>query len=367
MNRSTTPDIPRVSRRDVISTLTTALAAVSLPGRSESPQSTGGTRGVVLYPFDLSLADWPERAAKAGLNTIALHAARRFDVLRDFIAGEDGRRFLAQCEKLGIAVEYELHAMGELLSRELYYKDPALFREDERGRRNPDANCCPHSAAALDIIAAKAVAWAKVFASTTRRFSYWPDDSAQWCRCDKCRDFSASDQALLVENRILTALRREVHPQAQLSHLSYHRTLEAPRRVKPEQGIFLEFAPIARDHTRPIADRETKARRPAAQAFEPVDNSGHLDVLESNLKVFGADTAQVLEYWLDVSMFSHWMRPAQALPWDEAICRADIAAYRECGIRHITTFATYIDADYAKLHGDPQAIIDAYGRALDAE
>ena len=24
------------------------------------------TRGVILYPFDLSLMDWPERAAKAG-------------------------------------------------------------------------------------------------------------------------------------------------------------------------------------------------------------------------------------------------------------------------------------------------------------
>jgi len=367
MNRTTTPDIAGVPRRDFISTLAAALAAASLPLRGEPSSAATGTRGVVLYPFDLSLVDWPERAAKAGLNTIALHAARRFDVLRDFITGADGRRFLAQCGKLGIAVEYELHAMGELLSRELYYKDPTLFRMDDRGRRNPDANCCPHSAAALDIIAAKAVGWAKVFAPTTRRFFYWPDDGAQWCRCEKCRDFSASEQALLVENRILTALRREVHPQAQLSHISYHRTLEAPRRVKPEPGIFLEFAPIARDYTRPITDRETRTRRTAAQPFEPVNNGGYLDILEANLKVFAADTAQVLEYWLDVSMFSRWTRPAQKLPWDEALCRADITAYRALGIRHITTFATFIDADYLKLHGDPQPLITAYGKALEAK
>jgi len=351
-----------LNRREFLATVSLAAAALPLRGVPAPPR--GGTRGVVLYPFDLSLRDWPARCAKAGLNTIGLHAARRLDVLRDFITSADGRRFLSECRTLRLAVEYELHAMGELLSRELYYKDPSLFRVDDRGKRNPDANCCPHSAAALDIIAAKAVAWAKVFAPTTHRYFHWPDDGAQWCRCGKCRDFSASEQALLVENHIVKALRRDVDPRAQLSHISYHHTLAAPARVKPETGIFLEFAPIARDYTRPISDREAKTRRSANQTFEPATNGGYLDILEANLKVFGADTAQVLEYWLDVSMFSRWTRPAQKLPWNEAVCRADIAAYRALGVRHITTFATFIDADYVKLHGDPQPAIEAYGAAL---
>lgn len=352
-----------LSRRQFL--LATTLAA-TLPLRSQaaSAASGAGTRGVVLYPFDLRLRDWPERCAKAGLNTIALHAARRFDVLRDFITGADGQHFLSRCRKLGLAVEYELHAMGELLSRELYYKDPSLFRMGDRGKRSADSNCCPHSTAALDIIAAKAVEWAKVFAPTTHRYFYWPDDGAQWCRCEQCRDFSASEQALIVENHIVKALRREVNPRAQLSHISYHHTLTAPARVKPEPGIFLEFAPIARDYTRPVTDREAKARRSGAQDPGPATNGGYLDILEANLKLFGTDTAQVLEYWLDVSMFSRWTRPAQKLPWNEAVCRADIAAYRALGVRHITTFATYIDADYVKLHGDPQPVIEAYGAAL---
>ena len=63
-------------------------------------------------------------------------------------------------------------------------------------------------------------------------------------------------------------------------------------------------------------------------------------------------------------MFSHWKRPAVKLPWNEAICRADIAAYRSLGVQHITTFATYIDADYVELHGDPQPVLDAYGATL---
>ncbi len=40
---------------------------------NRSPATLFDTRGVVLVPEDLSLADWPERAAGAGLTTISLH------------------------------------------------------------------------------------------------------------------------------------------------------------------------------------------------------------------------------------------------------------------------------------------------------
>ena len=347
-----------MTRRRFLATTAAALPALAFAQEESAP---AGTRGVVLYPFDLSLADWPDRCAKAGINTIGLHAARRLDVLRDFIAGADGRSFLSRCEKLGIAVEYELHAMGELLSRELYYKEPALFRMDENGKRNVDANCCPHSADALDIIAAKAAEWAKIFRPPTHRYFYWPDDGAQWCRCEKCRDFSASEQALLVENHILRALLAH-DAKATLAHISYSHTLAAPRRVKPEGGVFLEFAPIARNYARSIAERDAKTTHAAGP--DPQTNGGYLDILAENLRIFGVGHAQVLEYWLDVSLFSKWTRPAVKLPWNAAICRADIAAYRALGVRHITTFATYIDADYVKLHGDPQPVLDEYGAAF---
>ncbi|MBL9138949.1 MAG: DUF4838 domain-containing protein [Verrucomicrobiales bacterium] len=323
---------------------------------------TAATRGVVLYPFDLTLADWPERARRAGLTTLGLHAARRFDVLRDFIQGKEGRHFLRQCERNDLAVEFELHAMGELLSRELHLKDPTLFRVDEHGNRNPDANCCPSSAAALDIIASKAVEWAHLFRPSTNRYFYWPDDGAQWCRCDRCRDFSASEQALQVENHIVRALRAEDR-NAMLAHIAYSHTLPAPRRVTPEPGVFLEFAPIQREYAHSIGERAVPTQASAASP-DPKTNGGYLDILAANLQVFGADTAQVLEYWLDVSRFSGWRRPAVKLPWNAAVCRADIATYRAMGLQHITTFATFMDADYVKRHGDLQSVLDAYGAAL---
>ena len=115
------------------------------------------TRGVVLLPFDLALSEWPQRAAQAGLNTIALHASRRLDVLVQFVASDEGGRFLADCRELGLNVEYELHAMGELLSREFWYRDPTMFRVAPSGQRNPDCNCCPSNPDALEIIAENAI------------------------------------------------------------------------------------------------------------------------------------------------------------------------------------------------------------------
>ncbi len=203
------------------------------------------TRGMVLYPFDLSLADWPARASRAGLTTIALHAGRRLDVLVGFIRSDQGRKFLAECARLGLAVEYELHAMGDLLSREYFAKDPALFRQNKDGQRTEDFNCCPSSREALEIIAHKAIEFARLLKPTTGRYFYWPDDGREWCCCPRCRGFSASEQALLVGNNILRALRR-FDPKARLSHLAYVPTIEPPKQVQPEPGTFLEFAPIRR-------------------------------------------------------------------------------------------------------------------------
>ncbi len=333
--------------------------------RGPTSAEAAPTRGVVLYPFDLTLSDWPERAARAGINTIALHAAKRLDPLLEFVATDEGRRFLKSCETRGIRVEYELHALGELLSRELFHKDPSLFRMDPSGGRNPDANCNPFSASALDLIAEKAVEVARVLRPTTGRYFFWPDDGASWDFSPQSKGFNPADQALLVENHILKALRKHVDPRATLSHISYSHTLAAPSRVQPEPGVFLEFAPILRDLGKPISDRTAPTRRPHDQHPDPATNGGYLDILEANLARFGAESAQVLEYWLDVSLFSRWNKPAVKLPWNESVCRADVAAYRRLGIQNITTFATYIDADYVNRHGDPQAILNAYGAILE--
>lgn len=88
-----------------------------------------------------------------------------------------------------------------------------------------------------------------------------------------------------------------------------------------------------------------------------------LDALDANLEWFGRDGAQALEYWLDVSRFSGWQRDQTVeIPWNEAVFRDDLGTYARRGIRHVTTFAAWLDGDYARRWG--VAPVHAYGTGL---
>jgi hypothetical protein len=266
--------------------------------------------------------------------------------MADFVRSDSGTAFLSKCRDLGLAVEYELHAVSELLPRDLFAANPGFFRMDDAGERTADANLCVHSQRALDIAAENAVSISHILRPTTGRYFLWGDDGLAWCRCPLCRGISDSDQALILENHLIEALRKD-DLSAQIAHLAYVTTLTPPKQVKPKPGVFLEFAPIHRKYGVPLDD---PANRP------------HLEMLDANLKVFGSEGAQALEYWLDVSLFSSWKRPAVRLDFDERVLDRDLEVYGSRGSRHITTFAVYIDADYVIAHGDPP--VKAYGALL---
>ena len=119
--------MPPLRRRDFLAALGGAAALRALGG-CDAPPASGSrgaaappswdascafaTRGVVLVPSDLSLGDWPERAAAAGLSTIALHGRFPRTDLVPFVESDDGRRFLDRCAQLGLDVEFEVHAMN---------------------------------------------------------------------------------------------------------------------------------------------------------------------------------------------------------------------------------------------------------------
>lgn len=336
-----------MNRRDFLQLAIAGTAATALCGAS-SARRAFATRGVVLIPEDFTLSDWPERAHRIGLTTLALHHGRSvFEVLK-FVNSDAGQEALARIRKLGLAIEYELHAMSELLPRWKFDEDKSLFRMNEQGDRVPDSNLCIHSLRALDVVAENALALARMLRPSTGRYFYWGDDGRPWCRCPKCRELSDSEQALVLENTLIRDLRRR-DARAQLAHLAYANTLPPPRQLKPEPGIFLEYAPIKRGYDTPYAAQK--------------DGEDGLANLDANLKVFPAETAQVLEYWLDVSRFSGWQRPAKKLPWNREVFLADLDTYANRGIRHVTSFACYIDADYVKRHGEPLPLTD-YGAGL---
>lgn len=324
----------------------------------ENRESFFTTRGVVLTTEDMRTVDWPKKAKDAGLTTIATHITP--SQVAEFIQSPKGQAFLKNCEELGLEVEHELHAMNDLLPRDLFKKDSTMFRMNKEGRRVADYNLCVHSEEALEIVSENAVKYAKILTPTTGRYFYWIDDGRPMCYCSQCSNYSESEQALILENRILKAL-REFDPSATLAHLAYLNTMSPPVKVTPEKGIFLEFAPIRRSWDYPLNSLEVKAKE--------VNNSPaltHGDILENldeNLKVFGKDNAQVLEYWLDVSLFSRWKKPAVKLPWNKEVYQHDIDTYAKRGVRHITTFAVYIDEEYINTYKD-LSFIREYGEGL---
>ena len=334
----------------------TILAGCLLPPALAS--APGGAffqmRGVVLDVNDLESVDWPKLALENGINTIGTHITP--SQVMKFVESEKGKKFYADCKKHGIFIEHQLHAMSDLLPRELFDSDPSLFRMDESGRRVREHNFCIHSEKALGIVAKNAAHYAERLPATNHRYYFWLDDDKPSCRCPECSKYSVSELALIVENRMIREIRK-IDPLAQLAHLAYLDTLQAPRKIKPAGGIFLEFAPIRRSWEKPLSD-------PGARGPRNVTHADTLRHLQENLSVFPAETAVVLEYWLDISLFSKWKKPAAKLPWRNDVFESDLITYAGFGIKNVTTFAVYADAKYFEAHPEFRQYLAEYGRGL---
>jgi hypothetical protein len=307
------------------------------------------TRGVVISVTDLTYEQWPEKAIESGLTTIGIHPfpEKALQETVSYMESDLGQVFLNTCLSLGLDVEYEIHAIEHLLPRDLYAKNPTMFRMNDAGDRVNDINFCPSSANALEIIAENTIKLCKKLCSTSGRYFLWGSDAYGWCKCPKCRELSSSDQALIMENRMLDAL-HTTDSCATLAHLAYSSTANPPQVIKPVDGIFLEYAPIHRNHDMPFSEQ--------TECEENIEN------LKANLDFFGRKSAQILEYWLDVSLFSDWKRPAKEIRWNDEVFAADLETYSRLGIEHITTFACFLDKEYVAAYGDNH--IERYSKGL---
>ena len=213
-----------------------AMTAVGCCGnRYDEPFFT--TRGIVLSWDDVKAPDrldWVAMADSAHVNTLSIYCSEATKQTPEY------RDFIDRCAEKGIAIEFQEHAMAELLPRAIYDEHPEYFRMDEQGNRVNDYNCCPSSQEALEIIARNAKARAEKYPPTNHKYYFWLDDGGNKCFCDKCRDLNDSDQALLIENRIIEAL-REVDDKAMLAHLGSSRSTSARPNV-----------PACRSHTESI-------------------------------------------------------------------------------------------------------------------
>lgn len=297
---------------------------------------------LLIHPEELTYK-WIDRAAENGVDALFLHprggeaAAESLAEMLELLATEEYQKKIDYAFSKRLSVGYEFHAASYLLPRSLFGTHPEYFRENENGQRTPDFNFCPSSEEALDLVAARAVELSHRLYRGGNDCYFWLDDvKNSSCRCAKCRGLSPSDQALTVFNRIITELKKE-NKNARLAYLAYHDTLTPPRTVKPEEGIFPEFAPIDRDFTKPVS----------ACGKEYFDN------VQTLLSCFGNEKARVLEYWFDNSLFSHWKKPPKKFTPDNDVIAGDIRQYASLGFDDVASFACFLGEDYEELYGEP--------------
>lgn len=295
---------------------------------------------LLIHPDELSYK-WVDRMAAAGVTTLALHPVggkAANESMADLIARlqkNDYRDKLDYAAAKGLKIEYEMHAARYLLPAVLFESHPEWFRENAEGERSPDWNCCPSCTEALDYIAEAASKASKSFYRGTGRYFLWMDDAKDsHCHCEKCRSLSASDQQLLVMNHILRRLKQD-DPNARLAYLAYFNCIECPTKVRPEEGIFLEYAPFERDFHKPLAGDAQSAP------------------LTALLDYFGKEGARALDYWYDNSLFSKWTKPPKRFAVDAPVLKADVEYYKGLGFEEIASFACYLGEDYEALYGEP--------------
>lgn len=308
-------------------------------------------RGIVLLTEDLC-PEWLTFMKEAKLNVLGVHVLAsngKSDSIDEFLKWLDepsNRDLLRSFEEEGIAVEFELHAMSWLLDRQNFAKHPEWFRTDQNGKRNADLNFCCSSKEAMQTVCENTYKLASRLKQNSHRYYFWLDDAPHGhCHCPLCKDLSASDQNVLMLNEMLKAL-RTYDPEASLAYLAYKDAL-IPPRVKPDPGVFLEFAPIDRNMTQPL---EEQKEYPAVQWLDDL------------LKVFDKESAHILEYWFDVSLFSRWKKPPVRLPFYEQVMKTDVEMYASRGVSFITSFGCFIDQEYIRLYGVPP--IKEYGDIL---
>jgi len=296
---------------------------------------------------------WIEDMSRAGLNLLVMHIPRSTEELISYARSDEFARLSEKADRAGIDIEWAPHALGYLLPRDECATHPDWFRMDLLGNRNPDWNLCPSSEQALEVVARNAASLARTLRPTTHRYYMWSDDGRPWCHCPDCASLTQADQNAIVMNTIIRAV-RELDPLAMLSGLAYHNTLEPSDSVRFADGVFLEYAPIQRCFLHPLSDSECSVNRV---------EMAKLDALMKDHPDRG--NAQVLEYWLDESLF--WRtagRPDELprLPFSLGVLGRDLQLYADLGFRSVVSYAVLLGSRYRQTHGVPP--VQEYGEAL---
>ncbi len=298
-------------------------------------------KNILIHPEELT-RKWIDRMADGGVKILGLHphgGGKALESLRDLLARletKEYRELIDYAVSRGLEIEYEMHAARFLLPEELFDEHPEYFRKMADGQRTKNFNFCVSNPDALEIVAKNSASLAKKLYKSRPVFYFWLDDAKNiHCKCEKCKKFSPSDQQLIAANAMLKEIRKEI-PNAKFAYLAYQDTLEVPESVKPEDGIFLEYAPI--EKYKKEADDRIEVER---------------QMLLKQAEFFSWRDSKVLEYWLDNSLFSGWKKPPKPFSADHDTVQKEVAEYADLGFEVISTFGCFLGEDYEELYGEP--------------
>ena len=298
-------------------------------------------KGIIILNKDFS-REWLPILKESGINTIGFHSLYQFGGMEghlDWLLNEDTQKLIAEFE-----------AVDWLLPRSFFKLHPEWFRVNDKGERVNDWNLCVSNREALSFLETSAYKLALLLRQKSHYYYIWSDDCVNSvCYCDRCRRYGGADQNMIIMKHVLKGLKR-YDQEAKLSFLSYQDSSDV-LTIQPDRDMFLEFAPIGRNHAKALDGNDeanVKARK----------------TLEELLKIFPAETTQILEYFLDVSLFCQWKREnAKALDLDAEKLGRDISYYASLGVGGITTFSGFMDGEWRAKYGDGD--IRLYGKALD--
>lgn len=301
---------------------------------------------ILIFPHELT-HEWIERAAKNNIDIVAMHppggkkAPETLEKLLELCETSEFRALVDEVYARGMKVEYEFHAAGYLVPRELFDTHPEYFRMDENGNRINDWNFCMSNEEALNLAVKRARDVVKRLYRSTNRYYFWLDDCRdKICNCPKCRSMTTADQQMLFNRRLLEEIRKD-DPNATIAYLAYFDTMRLPTKEFDTEGMFLEYAPIAKS---------------MGKDADPVYVAEERDMLKKLCDYFGTENARVLEYWLDNSLFSRGKKEPLPFAFTEESTKAmkkDIENYRSLGFKEFATFACSLGPGYEKLHGEP--------------
>lgn len=297
-------------------------------------------KNILIHPEELS-KKWIDRMADGGVKILGLHpqgGGKAVESLHDLLnrlENEEYKALIDYAVSRGLEIEYEMHAARFLLPEELFDTHPEYFRVTADGQRTKKFNFCVSNEDALALVAKNAAELAKKLYRSRPVFYFWLDDAKNiHCKCEKCKKLSPSDQQLIAVNAMIKEIRKEI-PNAKFAYLAYQDTLEVPENAKPEDGVFLEYAPIEKYKNESIDRIETERQMLLKQA-----------------EFFSWKDSKVLEYWLDNSLFSGWKKPPKEFKADGEKIKKEIAEYTALGFETISTFGCFLGEDYEELYGE---------------